>query len=256
MPDTPSGKGRRSEGAAPLVRGRDAVIIAFVIVFCGAAIKSCGASSPARTSETSAAGHTSVVATVQGDDITVYQTPSGDPWIRMSNPTPVGAERVFLVEGSNGKGWLKVLLPLRPNGSKGWIDASDVTLEKTTYRVHIYLDRHRFVVKHDEHDVALEGKIGVGTEKTPTPNGEYFIVSLLKTPGKNSAYGPYAFGLSGFSGVLKSFAGGPARIGIHGTNKPELLGQDVSHGCIRMSNAKITELAHMLPLGTPVYVHS
>jgi len=33
-----------------------------------------------------------------------------------------------------------------------------------------------------------------------------------------------------------------------------VLGQDVSSGCIRMSNAKVTELAGKLPLGTPVLI--
>ncbi|WP_338052762.1 L,D-transpeptidase [Protofrankia coriariae] len=43
-------------------------------------------------------------------------------------------------------------------------------------------------------------------------------------------------------------------IGIHGTNQPNLLGQDVSHGCIRVSNETITRLARLLPLGTPVEI--
>jgi lipoprotein-anchoring transpeptidase ErfK/SrfK len=54
--------------------------------------------------------------------------------------------------------------------------------------------------------------------------------------------------------VLRSFAGGDAVIGIHGTNNPGVLGHDVSHGCIRMSNASITRLARLLPLGVPVQI--
>ena len=45
-------------------------------------------------------------------------------------------------------------------------------------------------------------------------------------------------------------------IGIHGTNQPALLGHDVSHGCIRMSNAGISKLAAILPLGVPVDIRS
>jgi lipoprotein-anchoring transpeptidase ErfK/SrfK len=76
----------------------------------------------------------------------------------------------------------------------------------------------------------------------------------LRPPDPNGVYGPYAFGLSGFSEVFKSFAGGPGTLGLHGTNNPSGLGKDVSAGCIRMSNAGITKLAFALPVGTPVEV--
>ena len=72
----------------------------------------------------------------------------------------------------------------------------------------------------------------------------------------NGIYGPYAYQLSGFSDVLLRFNGGTGVIGIHGTNEPWLLGKDVSHGCIHMSNAGITRLAHLLPLGVPVEIHA
>ena len=54
--------------------------------------------------------------------------------------------------------------------------------------------------------------------------------------------------------MLQSFGGGPGQIGIHGTNEPGALGTDVSHGCVRISNASITKLARLLPLGTPVQI--
>ena len=43
-------------------------------------------------------------------------------------------------------------------------------------------------------------------------------------------------------------------VGIHGTNHPELIGRDVSSGCIRMHNDAITKLRAILPLGTPVTI--
>jgi len=45
-------------------------------------------------------------------------------------------------------------------------------------------------------------------------------------------------------------------VAIHGTNAPWLIGQAVSHGCIRMNNAAITRLARVVPLGTPVRIRS
>ena len=41
---------------------------------------------------------------------------------------------------------------------------------------------------------------------------------------------------------------------IHGTNRPELIGGFVSHGCIRMYNADIRELYRLVDVGTPVVV--
>lgn len=42
---------------------------------------------------------------------------------------------------------------------------------------------------------------------------------------------------------------------IHGTNKPETIGQSVSHGCVRMRNEEIERLYEMVPVGTPVYIY-
>ena len=44
-------------------------------------------------------------------------------------------------------------------------------------------------------------------------------------------------------------------IAVHGTNHPELLGQDVSHGCIRMSNEAARYLYHQVDVGTPVFIY-
>src|SRR5262249_29469840 len=43
-------------------------------------------------------------------------------------------------------------------------------------------------------------------------------------------------------------------LGIHGTPNPELLGQAVSHGCIRMRNADVLRVYERVRLGTPVIV--
>ena len=51
-----------------------------------------------------------------------------------------------------------------------------------------------------------------------TPGGLFYIRSLIAST--NPVYGPYAYGLSGFSEVHDSFNGGPGDIGIHGTDDP------------------------------------
>lgn len=43
-------------------------------------------------------------------------------------------------------------------------------------------------------------------------------------------------------------------IGFHGTPRPELLGQAVSHGCVRMRNSDVVKLYGRIDVGTPVIV--
>jgi lipoprotein-anchoring transpeptidase ErfK/SrfK len=43
-------------------------------------------------------------------------------------------------------------------------------------------------------------------------------------------------------------------VAIHGTNRPSLLGQPVSNGCIRVSNAAIQRIWRLAPTGTQVLV--
>jgi lipoprotein-anchoring transpeptidase ErfK/SrfK len=162
---------------------------------------------------------------------------------------------VFLVLARRADGWLKVALPVRPNQASGWVRASAVRLARDPYRVEIQLARHRLIVR--EHDrVVLRAPIGVGRAVSPTPTGRYFLADLLRPPDPNGFYGPYAFGLSAYSPVYTSFAGGDGQIGIHGTNDPGALGSDVSHGCIRVRNAVVARLARQLPLGTPVRIRA
>ena len=168
----------------------------------------------------------------------------------LANPQPSGAPLVFLVQQEQGD-WLHVLLPVRPNGSTGWIRRSEVTLSQHTFRIVVRLSAHEITV-YQGSSIFDQEPIGVGTHDTPTPGGLYYTKELLQPPNPNGPYGPYAYGLSGYSNVLTSFAGGDGVIGIHGTNDPSLLGKDVSHGCIRMSNAGIEKLAATLPLGVPV----
>ena len=202
-----------------------------------------------------AASDAALVASAVPAQVQVYASASEDePTTLLDNPNENGAPLVFLVEEEQGE-WLKVLLPIRPNGSTGFVKAADVTLAENPYSIDVKLAEHRLVVTKGDEVIADE-PIGVGTASTPTPGGKYYLKELLQPPDPNGAYGPYAYGLSGFSNELEEFNGGDGVIGIHGTNEPELIGTDVSHGCIRMSNEAITALAAELPLGTPVHIEA
>jgi len=158
---------------------------------------------------------------------------------------------LVLLQISRRGDWLHVRLPGRPNGSTGWVRRRDVTIATTTLRVVVQLRRHRLELR-DRGRVVLRRRIAVGRSLSPTPAGRYFLVDILAPPDPHGFYGPYALGLSAYSTVYTTFAGGDGQVGIHGTNQASKIGTDVSHGCIRVDNATITRLAKRLPLGTPV----
>ena len=149
--------------------------------------------------------------------------------------------------------WLQVQLPIRPNGTTGWIRRAEVEVREVTHEIRIDLEA-RTLTLIDAGATVLTTPVAIGTEEAPTPTGRFSIVDKLETGRTNSAYGPYALGLSGHSEVLTEFAGGDGQIGIHGTNDPGSIGQAVSHGCIRVPDDVITQLNDILPLGTPVVI--
>jgi lipoprotein-anchoring transpeptidase ErfK/SrfK len=195
----------------------------------------------------------SVAASVHGRRIAIYRSArSKRPYRHLRNPNADGAPLVFLVKSAHDQ-WLQVYLPTRPNGSVGWIKSSDTTLVGNNYRVRVQLGSHRLTAWKGDR-VMLRTPIGVGRAVTPTPSGRYYITELLKQPDATGLYGPWAFGLSAHSNVLNEFAGADGVLGIHGTDFPQGIGTNVSHGCIRLSNRAITKLARVLPAGTPVQI--
>ncbi len=193
------------------------------------------------------------VATSAVPTLDVYETPDAqEPKLVLDDPTENGGPVVLLVNHEDGD-WLNVLLPVRPNGSTGWVRRSDVTLARNPYRIEVRRAEHRLIVTKDGVVVA-DDPIAIGTGDTPTPGGSYYLVELLQPSSPDGPYGSYAYGISGFSEALDTFGGGDGMIGIHGTNDPGAIGRDVSHGCIRLTNEAIEALVPLLPLGTPVEI--
>ena len=200
----------------------------------------------------------SVVVRAADDVLIAYDAPDGDASsvVELANPTPRGGPLVLAAvdpEAAERAEWVEVHLPVRPNGSTAWVRAADVDLFRNPYSVEVSTSEFEMTVfENDEPLVVAE--IAVGREVAPTPHGEFFLAELLQPESPDGTYGPFAFGLSGFSDVYTEFAGGDGVIGIHGTNAPDLLGTAASHGCVRVDNETIEALASLLPLGTPVTV--
>jgi lipoprotein-anchoring transpeptidase ErfK/SrfK len=197
----------------------------------------------------------SEVARAVNRRLAVYGRPGARrPTVLLRNPDRLGIPRVLLVH-SERKKWVRLYMPIRPDGRTGWVRRHAVRLLRNPYRVVVHLRSHRLVLFRGKRRV-LRTRIVAGARATPTPRGLYYVTQLLKPRDPNGAYGPFSFGLSAHSRVLKRFAGGNGQVGIHGTNQPWLIGQSVSHGCIRVNNAAIRRMARVLPLGTPVLIRA
>ena len=187
--------------------------------------------------------------------VNVYATPGAKKAsIVMDNRTNFSGAHVFVVIAKQG-GWLQVLVPERPNGRTGWVRMSDVGVYQHDYAIVVTLSTHQLTLFQNGVAVMQE-TVAIGQAKYPTPLGMSFIRELARPGNPWGAYGPYAFGLSAFSNVLTRFGAGNGQVGIHGTNAPNQLGTNASHGCIRLRNEAITALAKRLPQGVPVDVRA
>lgn len=251
------------------------IIVAAVIVLLlgvAAVAASVLASSPSRSSMTDAqpmqtseptvgpqpsilgSGFDSTIAITIVDSLKVYESPDEASVVKaeLAKQNEHGVDQVFLVKESRDA-WLNVLLPIRPNGSRGWIRVRDVKITGTNYRLRVHVGEKRIELV-ERGRVVTQFPVAIGKQNTPTPGGEYYLKELLKPRKQNGPYGSYAYGLSGYSNVLESFNGGTGVIGIHGTNDPSSVGKEVSAGCIRLKNEDIEQLVGLLPLGTPVEI--
>jgi len=197
----------------------------------------------------------SAVATARVPTVPVYDEPGGTrPSRVLPNPQADGSALVVLVEEQR-PAWFKVLLPVRPNGTTGWIRESDVNVATHDFRIDVQVGARRLTVWKGS-DVFLQDSVGVGAPATPTTLGRFYTTALFDTSRTQPDFGPYAYPLSGYSEVLYDYLGGEGQMGIHGTDDPSSLGRNVSHGCVRMSNEAITRLAKALPVGVPVDIRA
>jgi len=155
------------------------------------------------------------------------------------------------VDGA-GRDWLHVRLPGRPNGRTGWVRRADLGPLVTVHTL-LRVDRRALRATLYERGRRIwSSPIAVGRPSTPTPAGRYWIRSRLKGLGDGTVYGPWAFGTAAYSNLSEWPGGGV--VGIHGTNRPELIPGRPSHGCIRVPNTAIRRLARIMPVGTPVHI--
>lgn len=125
-----------------------------------------------------------------------------------------------------------------------------ITLAPAAKRADFTLPRANILITKSSRQLTLfngndpvhQYPVGIGKSGTPTPLGDYAIALKVMNPG--GMLGTRWLGLNYDS------------YGIHGTNQPWLIGNMVSHGCIRMNNSHVEELYTLVKVGTPVYIRN
>jgi L,D-transpeptidase-like protein len=151
-----------------------------------------------------------------------------------------------------GVSWVLIRVPMRPNGRTGWVTLSslsdlnvvttELVIDKAARQLRLYKAGH----------LIFTAPVGIGTPDDPTPTGHFWIREEFPVRG-DPAYGPFAFGTSDYSTTLTDWPGGGV-IGVHGTDQPGLIPGNPSHGCVRLRNADISRLSHLVPVGTPLLI--
>ncbi|MGH1506185.1 MAG: L,D-transpeptidase family protein [Acidimicrobiales bacterium] len=196
-----------------------------------------------------------VVATAHVTDgiVEVWELPDAEaaPAWQLTAPTEFGGPRHFGVIGRYGD-WYRVQVPVRPNGTTGWIPVDAVTVREVDTRVEVDLSDRRIVVT-DGGEVVFDEPVTIGAAGTPTPTGRFYLRDEFPWY-PDSVYGPWVLALSAYSEAIDEINGGAAVVALHGTVRPDLMGTASSLGCVRLPNDLITRLAELVEVGTPVII--
>ena len=220
----------------------------------------------------SAAGSSAAVATVEAKSRASQETAvlltrhaalagprRGSTQLRMIGALrPITKERTVLpVVGHAidraGRSWLRVMVPGRPNGSRGWIERAGTRTRTTGVRLVVRTTRKQVAVYRHGRLIRVFSAV-VGRPSTPTPRGEFFVEEAVALPS-SAAGSPFALALSARSDVYQEFEGGPGQIAIHGRGRlGGTLGTASSHGCVRLDDVAMRWLVLIVGPGVPVTV--
>jgi lipoprotein-anchoring transpeptidase ErfK/SrfK len=189
-------------------------------------------------------------------------TPSahGRAVARLHFLTPDGLDQAQIYQAlreerdpKTGVEWIDLSLPQRPNGVTGWVRAAALSPLHVAYGLILVNRAERRVTLYDRSGRAIfTAPVGVGRPSLPTPAGHFYVIEkwVIRPSG---FLGPYGLATSAYAPTLTDWPGGGV-VGIHGTDQPQLIPGDPSHGCVRLHNGDITRLWHMVSLGTAIEI--
>lgn len=146
-----------------------------------------------------------------------------------------------------------VYMPVRPNGTTAWVQTAFFDENRHEYRVEISLSSNEVRV-YQGSELLRTSQSVAGRPERPTPVLRSYIDEKIPGSKVGPAYGDWVLSIAAFSEALGSFGanGGMPKLALHGTNQPELMGQYVSSGCVRIPNEVVSFIADTVPVGTPV----
>jgi lipoprotein-anchoring transpeptidase ErfK/SrfK len=228
-----------------------------LLVAPSAAAAAQGATAPPRISAPSRAQGATVARIVVPVQARSRPGRGQNVWLADTATSWSGEPQSLLVLGSatyRGREWVRVLLPVRPDGTTGWIPRNNVALSRTRYWITVDKTARTVTIYFNGKEVRRFLAV-IGKPATPTPDGLAAIWERDAQPDPQGFLGPWALPLTALSNVLFNFGGGPGRIAIHGRGGASLnnpLGSAASHGCIRIDNEDIAWMAAHIAQGTPV----
>ena len=153
----------------------------------------------------------------------------------------------------DGNDWVRVRLPARPNGQKGWVRREALgAFNRVTTRIVVDKKDLRATL-YDKGKKVFSARVGVGAPSTPTPSGQFYIREKFRVSPGGTIYGTHAIGTSAYAPTLSDWPGGGV-VGLHGTNQPQLIPGRPSHGCVRLRNTDVARFYKLAPRGTPVRI--
>ena len=193
-----------------------------------------------------------MVAVATVDLLEVFDEPDdGEARWLLSHPGPGQGPRTLLVLDSE-QDWLRVSVPVRPNGTTGWVRGGDVST--ATYRARIIVDLYRARLEAWENGALVaQGAIASGAEETPTPPGAFFVTEIQEDTDPVTGGTTWLIGTSAYSEALDPTADGDPAVAILAVGDLSNLSQAISLGCVRIHPDVLKRLA-LLPLGTPVQI--
>ena len=180
--------------------------------------------------------------------------PEGRKVGRLKPRTEFGSRKVVSVLRRRG-GWLRVVVPERPNGRPGWIRAAATRPGAVDVSLHVDRSARRLTVRRDGR-VLRRVTVAVGRPGTETPTGRFAVTDKLRTKRADSPYGCCAIALTGHQPKLLPGWPGGDRLAIHATPQTNTIGTAASLGCLRAATRDLQALLRIVPLGAPVFVSS
>ncbi|WP_233617728.1 L,D-transpeptidase [Actinomadura sp. WAC 06369] len=176
----------------------------------------------------------------------VHDRPGGRRVATLPTEQLGGPTWVPVVESSGG--WLRVLLPSRPNRASGWIPGDGLRTARTPYLVTVDLGDRRLTL-HESGKAVGRWRVAIGAAATPTPTGRTFVMAQLAPKDKK-----LVLPLGAHSDTLDTFGGGPGTVALHGWHDPSVFGRAATHGCVRVPDDALRKLSRV-PLGTLVLIN-